>query len=177
MAPDGWHPRHLALLSDRGLEVLSELYQLLELCGHLPAQQAQVYIFLLDKSSGGTMPIGLFTAFYRLWAKSRQEIAAKWAGCHDRPYFAAGRNRSTIDPVWRQSIRSQKAKDDKLNIATLSWDLRKFYEHVSHRKLRERAVRHGFPLALVDVAINAYKMARIITYDGLASDELFRTAE
>jgi len=75
--------------------------------------------------------------------------------------------------VWRQSIRNQKAKLDHRNIATLSWDLRKFYERVSHCKLRERAERHGFPLALIDVAINAYKMARIITYDGLAADELF----
>ena len=99
--------------------------------------------------------------------------AAKWARRRNRPYVAAGRNRSTLDPVWRQSIRSQKAKADNLNIATLSWDLRKFYEHVSHNKLRDRAVRHGFPLALVDVAINAYKMARILTYDGLAAEELF----
>ena len=48
IAPGGWHPRHFALLSDRGLEVLADLYQLLETCGHLPHQQAQVYIFLLD---------------------------------------------------------------------------------------------------------------------------------
>jgi len=173
VAPDGWHPRHFALLSDEGLQVLDELFQLLELCGNLPAQQAQVYIFLLDKITGGTRPIGLFTAFYRLWAKARQEEAAKWAGLNDRHYFAAGRNRSTLDPVWRQSIRNQKATTDKLNVATLSWDLRKFYEHVNHDKLRERAVRHNFPLALIDVAINAYRMARVVTYDGLAAEELY----
>jgi len=45
VAPDGWHPRHFALLSDQGLDTLDELYQVLEICGHLPTQQAQVYIF------------------------------------------------------------------------------------------------------------------------------------
>ena len=58
-------------------------------------------------------------------------------------------------------------------MASLCWDLRKFYENISHQQLKERAAEHGFPLALVSVAVNAYKMARVVTYDGRAADEVF----
>jgi len=173
VAPDGWHPRHFAQVSDAGLTTLAELYEVFELCGYLPEQQEMVFIFLLDKASGGTRPIGLFTALYRLWAKLRQADAARWAGLHDRVFFAAGRCRSTVDPAWRNSVRNQRARAVGDNVATLSWDLRKFYERVSHAKLRQRAIEHHFPLAIVDCAINAYKMARVITYDGLAGDDLY----
>jgi len=93
VAPDGWHPRHYSLISDEGLAVLSDLYELLEICGHLPNQQQQVFIFLVDKLSGGTRPIGLFTSMYRLWSKCRQGEAAKWAGKHDRPFFRRGQEK------------------------------------------------------------------------------------
>ena len=51
--------------------------------------------------------------------------------------------------------------------------MRKFYERVPHSKLRQKAIKHHFPLAIVDCAINAYRMARVITYDGLAGDDLY----
>ena len=87
VAPDGWHPRHFAQVSDAGLSTLAEIFEVFELCGYLPEQQEMVFIFLLDKPSGGTRPIGLFTALYRLWAKLRQADAARWAGLHDRAFF------------------------------------------------------------------------------------------
>ena len=45
IAPDNWHPRHFALLSDELLQVLAMLFELLERSGHLPDQQRQVFVF------------------------------------------------------------------------------------------------------------------------------------
>ena len=149
------------------------LYELMERTGHLPEQQRQVYIFLLDEAGGGTRPIGLFTAYYRTWSKARQGEASKWNAIHDRWFFAAGKGRSTSDPVWRQSVRNQLSTSEGGHVASLCWDLRTFYESMSHTRLREQALLHDFPVALADVAINAYKMARLLTYEGQASDELF----
>ena len=36
-------------------------------------------------------------------------------------------------------------------------------------------MKFGFPLAIVDAALNAYKMERVITYEGLAATGLFPT--
>ena len=87
VAPDGWHPRHLALLPDCLLELFADIVTLIERSGRLPHQQAEVYVFLLDKAAGGTRPIGLFTATYRVWSKARQHIVAKWTAMNDRPFF------------------------------------------------------------------------------------------
>jgi len=173
VAPDGWHPRHVALLNDEALEVLALLYLLLEKSGHLPNQQRFVAIFLLDKPTGGTRPVGLFTAFYRLWAKARQEDAAAWAADHDMPFFAAGKGRSTTDPVWRQSVRNQTSKAQREHVASLCWDLRKFYETMDHDRMLCQARKHHFPSALVEVALNAYKMERTVTYQGIAAEGVF----
>jgi len=173
VAPDGWHPRHYNLLSDEALECLADLLEIMEVTGHLPSQQRFVAIFLLDKPSGGTRPIGLFTAAYRLWSKARQGQAAEWAARNDRAFFAAGKGRCTTDPAWRHSVRNQisRAKGDE--VAALCWDLRKFYETVSWARLREQAVKHGFPLTLVDITINAYRMARVVTYEGRPAADVY----
>jgi len=174
-SPDGWHPRHFALLSDQALEILALIYEFLEITGHMPDQQRFVCIFLLDKPSGGTRPIGLFNAVYRIWSKARQGIAASWAAKFDRPYFAAGKNRSTLDPVWRQSVLNQMARCNGTHIAALGWDLRKFYESLDHGRLRAQAELLGFPLSIIDVAINAYKMKRIVTYEDLPGPGVYPT--
>ena len=161
------------MLSDEGLEVLALLYELLERVGHLPSQQRFLTIFLLGKPSGGTRPIGLFTAFYRLWAKVRQEDAAAWAADNDMPFFAAGKGRSTTDPVWRQSVRNQLSKSYKQHVASLCWDFRKFYETVSHERMIQQAEKHGYPLALAKVAVNAYKMERSVTYQTHAAEGVY----
>jgi len=175
MAPDAWHPRHYALLPDEGLEVIGILFTILEMCGHLPSQQDQVYIFLLQKLSGGTRPIGLFTSFYRLWSKCRQTEAAAWTSRNDRPYFAAGRARSTIDPVWRQSILNHLTKVRGQHAVSLCWDLRKFYETLSHSRLVNMAKKYEFPLPMLMVALNAYKMSRVVTFEGQASAGVYPT--
>lgn len=77
VAPDGWRQRHAALLGDELLHVLASIFALMERTAHLPSQQKEVCIFLLAKPTGGTRPIGLFTALHRLWSKARQPIAAR----------------------------------------------------------------------------------------------------
>ena len=37
----------------------------------------------------GFRPIGLFPAFYRIWAKTVQPVLAKWEENNDRTFFAA----------------------------------------------------------------------------------------
>jgi len=162
-------------MSDDALETVADFFELMEITSLLPAQQRQVYVFLLDKSSGGTRPIGLFTALYRLWSKTRQTDAAKWAGEHDRAFYAAGKGRSTIDPIWRKAVKSQLAREPEVHVATLGWDMRKFYEMIVHDKLRAQAKKYNFPMQIIEMAISAYCMGRVITYDGLASGELYPT--
>ena len=99
MSPQtGGTPRHFTLLPDAGLEVMAMLFEITERTGHLPFQQRQVCIFLLDKPTGGTRPIGLFTAYYRIWSKARQPLAAEWAGRHERQFVFGGQGQADDRP-------------------------------------------------------------------------------
>jgi len=69
--------------------------------------------------------------------------AAKWAAANDRPFFAAGKNRSTIDAAWRHSVRDQDVVARKEHVAALAWDMRKFYEAMDHAKLKQQAAKWG----------------------------------
>jgi len=173
VAPDGWHPRSIALLNDDLLNVMATLMELLERSGHLPAQQRQVFIFLLDKSSGGTRPIGLFTAFYRIWSKLRQEKAARWTATNDQAFFASGKGRSTTDPVWRQSIKNQFSATKGRATASICWDMRKFYERMSFDRLVQQAAKYDFDPTILNVALNAYRMGRVLTYNGQAVNPMY----
>ena len=70
-------------------------------------------------------------------------------------------------------MRDQTGRRGKEFTATLCWDLRKFYETMDHDRLRSQAARHGSPQTLVNVALNAYRMARIVTYEDQAAMEAF----
>ena len=173
VALDGWHPRHAALLGDDLQEVLADIFALMERASHLPSQQTEVYIFLLAKPTGGTRPIGLFTALYRLWSKARQQIAARWASCHDRPFFAADKGRSTLDPVWRHGVRSQCMFARGGHTASVGMDARKFYESMSREELARQSVKHDNDPTILPVALEAYRMGRTVTYNGQAAPSLY----
>ncbi len=105
----GFHPRHFSLLCDPALEALADLYEAAEALGSWPEQLSLVTMPALQKPGGGYRLIGMFTATYRVWACARRPIADGWEAAHDRPYFAAGSNRSAVDAVWRQSLRAEAA--------------------------------------------------------------------
>ena len=75
--------------------------------------------------------------------------------------------------MWRQSIRNHLARINKEHAASLCWDLRKFYESMSHKRLLTMADKYDFPRALVSLVARAYQMARVVTYDSQASGKLY----
>ena len=94
---------------------------------------------------------------------------------NDRPLFANGKDRSTIDPVWRHGVKAQYTAGKKSEVAAVNQDMRKFYDSLNHSLLRQASDRHGFGQTLVDVAANAYAMARTVTYGGQAGDAVYAT--
>ena len=70
-------------------------------------------------------------------------------------------------------MRNQVATAKGEHVAALAWGMRKFYETINHDKLREMAVTHNFPRAVIDLALNAYRMERVVTYEGRPSNTLF----
>ena len=82
---DGFYMKHFALLGDGGLEALGVMFGIMESMGALPSQVQTIMVIMLGKPKGGFRPIGLFTSFYRLWAKARRPYAEAWEARNWRP--------------------------------------------------------------------------------------------
>ena len=163
---DGFHLRNVVFLSRAALGALSLIYSASEIHGYFPSPTRRVVTALLEKAAGGFRPIGIFCSLYRLWAKCRRPMCDQWEHENDRAYYAASKGRSTVDCVWRQAVRSQVAVSRGEQAASVLWDI-KFYENVSHKKLVDRAIRKGFPVALIRVAIQMYRAPRHLSLKGL----------
>ncbi len=172
---DGFHPRHMALLSDPALAALGTLYQAMEAAAMWPTQIGLVTMPALPKPLGGFRLIGIFAAVYRIWSKARRPEAQAWEDAHDRPYFACGADRGAIDVVWRQAMRAEAAVADDLHAAAVTSDMRKFFEAIDHGLLLERAERHGFPMQIAKLAVAAYRGPRMLRLGAFTARELYAT--
>ena len=73
LSGDFIHPRLVAWLDDGALEVLAEIFLLIEEVG-VPPLELLTLVFI-PKPSGGTRPIGLLLGLMRLWRRVRHEYA------------------------------------------------------------------------------------------------------
>ena len=69
-------------------------------------------------------------------------------------YFVTGPGGSPVDPVWRAGVRAELAvSDGGKSVASLFWDIIKFYGHFSHAELACECKQLDFDIALVRVAL------------------------
>ena len=90
------------------------------------------------------------------------QTVEQWEARHTRPYFACGPARSATDVVWRQALRAERSAVSGGHAAALLWDLQSFFDTVDLDLLWEKAVRKGFPLDVLRVALNAYTAPRAV---------------
>ena len=147
--PDGVHPRHFSLLSERGLEAVSWILWTIDALGQCPEQTQEVQVELyLKPDNGGLRPIGFFRALFRLWGKTKKPLVRAWElsqGNHAQ--FSMSPGVSAVDPVWRQSIRSEHHAGVGESFLAFLWDIKKCYEHVRHLLLWQEARFLAFPLS------------------------------
>ena len=163
MDPGGFHPRHIAMLHDDGLRVLALIMATCERNGRQPSHLARVIVALLEKVTGGYRPIGIFSTLYRVHVRARKSFFDKVEIDLDRPYYAAGKQRSAIDTVWRTAVDAEAATASKGHAGGVLTDFKKYYEHFNHRLMVTRGLRHGLPPQLIRLTINAYRLPRHLT--------------
>ncbi len=169
---DGFHPRHYALLSNEGLEVLSALMEASELLGGVPRQLQLANMPLIAKAKGGFRGIGILPSFYRIWARGRRPEAEKWERDHQRAYFSAAKSNGAADTVWRQAARQEAGVASGREAAGLIYDLEAFYERIDRRKLLKRAEKTEFPTAVLRMCLSMYAAPRVVSMRGRASRQL-----
>ena len=169
---DALRPRHFRLLSDGAILQLHAFMREAERTG-LWAKDMQVAIMvLIGKPSGGWRLIGLLNAIYRLWTRIRTGVSSAWFGSLARPYFAMGRNKAAEDAAFEVSLAAEGGgREGGLAITTVG-DLHKGYEMVDHEVALAAAVRYGYPLPLLRLALSMHRGRRRIAWKQTMSNAI-----
>jgi hypothetical protein len=169
---DGIHPRALLRLPDG---ILAQWLSFLLKCereGRWPQSVGVVVVVLLPKNDGGFRPIGLIPNAPRVWMRLRRPVAKKWEIACDRKYLYAGAGRGSTVAAWKQSARGEAAAATGVQYAQVLLDLVKAFERIPYRVLLREAVRLGYPMRMIRLAIATYRMPRVIRVGTSYSDTI-----
>jgi len=176
---DGWHPRHVALLSYGALASLSWLLLLYEAIGDLPKKRRILKVPLIeqdaDEDTVKLRAIGLFQSLIRVWGRARRPLIKDWEKIHlkDDGCFNNRSGRRIGDVTWRTAVLNKQATSSGLLTLEKQADLRKCFELVRHEDLWSRAAPIHFPLPILRCSINSYRWPRVVTYGLFAVAPVF----
>ena len=131
---------------------------------------ATALIHLIPKNDGGRRPIGVLPSIVRIWERARKPLVQRWARGNSRPDDWATQGRSAEVAAWNQSVIDEAAAADGLDSATAFVDLAKAFERIRSEDVWRAGVRHGFPLHILRLALEAFAFARRLSFQGAVSD-------
>ena len=115
-------------------------------------------IALLPKPCGGRRPIGLLPLLPRVRSRTRRSIAAKWEQANARFYLYGGAGKGAEVAGWKQAARAELVAANKAVYAQGLLDLVKAYERIPHHVLLREAIRLGYPIWLLQLAVATYRL-------------------
>ena len=169
--PDGWTNGLLRKLPRPAIEDLLQLFKVVESTGLMPQQWRTSQIALLVKNQDIERPIALCHVVYKCWLKTRYHLVNKWLQDFKNiaPWDAARPGIAAIDICVKRVLMAEIAKARQKSRISLFLDLSTFYETVSHSLLHSNAVEVGFPLVVLNGAVQIYRGARILQGDSQSS--------
>ncbi len=152
------------------LQALCRILMAVELLGAWPDCIRLVLIVLLAKAEGGKRPIGLLPTIVRVWMRVRSPLARRWrTGLQDCDFLYGGAGRGAQRAAWMQAAMAERAAGTKQVYGAVLLDLVKAFEKVPHQMVIVAAKKHGYPLWLLRLSLDAYRMARTVVIDGACS--------
>ena len=169
--PDGWTNGLLRKLPRPAIEDLLQLFKVVESTGLMPQQWRTSQIALLVKNQDIERPIALCHVVYKCWLKTRYHLVNKWLQDFKNiaPWDAARPGIAAIDICVKRVLMAEIAKARQKSRISLFLDLSTFHETVSHSLLHSNAIEVGFPLVVLNGAVQIYRGARILQGDSQSS--------
>eukprot|EP00959_Pyramimonas_sp_CCMP1952_P133080 2782197-Pyramimonas_sp.AAC.1 len=149
---------------------MSGMFALVTAVGNAPSSQQYVSMQLFRKPKRGRRPIGFFISVERLHGRTlAYEAKQRERTLGSLPQFSMASGRGPLDAVWRQSARGENLSQSGYHLLSVLWDLKQFYEHISHATLWTQAMLVECPLASLRYTLNMYKWQRIVAMGGLVA--------
>ena len=169
---DSYPPSTFASFSLELRQCIADFLNLLEEEGEWPHEAATALIHLIPKTDGGRRPIGVLPSIVRIWERIRKPIVRDWMRRNSRSYDWTSQGRSSEGAAWHQSLLDEAAKADGLASAAALMDLSKAFERVALHHVWAAGVRHGFPLRILKLILEAFAFARRLSYQGSISEAI-----
>jgi len=169
--PDGWNNRMLKQLPPAGLQPLVNLLNDIEQSGQAPGQWRVVQFAMLPKKPDIERPIGLCNVVYKAWLQVRYSLVSAWLRKYEKmaPWDAAKPDSTCLSVAVHRVFQSEIARATGQSRITCFLDLATFFETISHQRLARSAIELEYPATLLNIAIQVYKGARVITADSAQS--------
>ena len=169
----GWnrlHPKALDRLPGAMLDELGRLLGPAEDAGSWEEAVGIVITALIPKGDGGWRPIGLMPTIIRVWARVRGRTVREWEDTQERSYLFGGRGKGAQIAAWKFAARAEAARLDKAEFAAVLLDLEKAFDKVPHHQVVAAARRWQYPMEILRLSLNGYRLRRIIGVGGVFSD-------
>ena len=175
LGADNVAPRAIARLSDQAILALIALLEAFEASGSWCDALDLVLIVLLPKSDGGRRPIGLLCTIIRIWMRVRSDILREWEREQAHGSVFAGCDMGAQRAAWCTAFTAEAAalNGDEHGLSLM--DLVKAFETVPHHMLVEAAKLRGYPLRLLRLSLQAYRLQRVVGIDGAYSKRIRAT--
>ena len=171
LGADALQPRALLRLSDAAIRALCVLLMAAELHGRWPALVRMVMIILLPKPDGGRRPIGLLPTLVRVWMRARGPLARAWRSTLGRDYIYGGAGKGAQRAAWMQAARAEIAHMEARCYGVVLVDLVKAFERVPHARVAHAAARCGYPMWVLRLSLDAYRMDRTVVIDDMLAHD------
>jgi hypothetical protein len=171
---DGYHPRHLGMVSDAGVHALATLFMCMEAVGVPPPQLWFLTMPMLEKPSSGFRLILGQPAFMRVWDECKAKYMEEFCVRNDRSYFGMAKGKSCEMIVFAQAARTEehianRTDDDQLVVASVQLDGKKYYESFNLDLLMRRFTEAGGDEVCAKVLSNYWRSSRHLRADGFFS--------
>ena len=141
----------------------------IELHGEWPALIRLIMVVLLPKPDGGRRPIGLLPTVVRLWMRIRAPTTRKWRATLKKDYLFGGEGKGAQRASWMQAAKAEAAGQAGKQYGVILADLMKAFEKVPHHLVARAAERRGYPLWVLRLSLDTYRMGRTVVIDGVCS--------
>ena len=94
--------------------------------------------------------------------RARRDVATSWERQHDRPFIYAGPAKCADVAAWKQAARAEHAVKSNLVYGIVLLDLVKAFERIRHAYLLQSAIKHAYPLWLLRLSLDTYRIFRAV---------------
>ncbi len=171
---DFLRPSHIGLVSDSCCTALVTFLHAVERLRRWPTLLRTVIEIAIGKKAGGSRLIGLATAVYRVWTKTR------YADCRmalesrvRRPFLPAAPGRGALAAAFDIAYDAEVAHSRGQAVATTSFDLRQYYEQITMEEVAVGCRRFGVPQPIAVLVLHLYSGPRRIRVGRACSAAVF----